>query len=81
MKKYAPLYDHLRAADTPTCTLSFQQVEQLLEERLPASARQHRAWWANEAEGSHVQAAAWMDAGWRVAEVDLETGSVRFQRA
>jgi hypothetical protein len=50
--------------------LTFAEVDQIVD-RLPASANNHRAWWENEVEGSHVQARAWMAAGYKVREVAL----------
>jgi hypothetical protein len=45
---------------------------------LPPSAYEHRAWWSNERQGSHVQAIGWLDAGRRVESVDLDTTRVTF---
>jgi CBS domain-containing protein len=59
--------------------VGFQDLEALLSQELPRSAREHRSWWANDST-SHVQALAWLRAGWRVADVDLETQEVTFQK-
>jgi hypothetical protein len=75
--KYAPLRRYL-ASRTGVERLSFAQIERVLGDALPLSARRHAAWWSNEAEGRHVQAHAWMDAGWRVESVDLEAAEVVF---
>lgn len=80
MSKYAPLRRHLEGRNEREVTLSFDRVDELVGS-LPASARNHRAWWANETDGRHVQARAWTDAGWRVDEVDLTAGHVRFVRS
>jgi hypothetical protein len=40
----------------------------------------HQAYWANESVGSHVQAAAWLNAGYQVEHVELPFGPVRFWR-
>lgn len=37
---------------------------------LPPSANRWQAWWENHG-GAHVQAAAWLEEGWRVVELDL----------
>jgi hypothetical protein len=44
------------------------------------SATKHRAFWANDQEGYHSHAQAWMGAGYRVAYVDREDKIVRFER-
>jgi hypothetical protein len=77
--KYERLGRFLTAAHSDVQTLTFGQVD-LLVGGLPASARLHRPWWGNEVNGQHVQARAWRDVGWRVAEVDLASGRVTFSR-
>jgi putative restriction endonuclease len=77
--KYDRLGRFLAAADSDVQTLAFDQVD-LLVGGLPASAGLHRQWWENEVNGQHVQAHAWIDVGWRVAEVDLASGTVTFSR-
>lgn len=62
-----------------TYTLTFAQVEDLINDNLPPSARQHRAWWANDSTSSR-QAEAWMTSGWAVDDVDLSAEVVRFKR-
>jgi hypothetical protein len=75
-EKYAPLREYL-ASVRGAVELSFDNIEGIVGS-LPASARNHRAWWANDA--THVQARAWLDAGRRVASVELGRGRVRFER-
>ena len=78
MGKYDPLYERLaRAAGE---TLTFGQIDELVQ-GLPPSARKYPAWWANETAGSHVEARAWMGAGWKVLEVDFRAEHVTFRRA
>jgi hypothetical protein len=74
MAKYEPLSQHLRAAPRP-CHMTLAQIEVLVG-GLPASARTHRAWWAND--NTHVQAQAWLAVGRSVGDVDIATGVVRF---
>lgn len=58
--------------------MTFNEIAGLVGS-LPASAWQHREWWANDA--SHVEAAAWLDAGWRVTVVDQRDEWVEFEPA
>jgi hypothetical protein len=60
--------------------MSFEEVADLVG-GLPASAFKYREWWANEQSGSHVQARAWAEAGWRVSEVSLSRQTVMFERS
>ena len=80
--KYAPLEEYLRSAEKPEVSLTFQEIESILDLPLPRSARDHRPWWSNP-RGTHVlsQQSAWLDAGYRVDSVSLgEQGWVQFRR-
>lgn len=61
-------------------TLTYIQIENILNDKLPLSAQRHRAWWSNEIEGFHVQARAWLDAGWLIDTVDLSRKQVKLVR-
>jgi Holliday junction resolvase-like predicted endonuclease len=74
MNKYDPLRDYLAGLDQTSVTMSFGRVEQLVGP-LPASARMHRPWWAND---SKVEARAWRAAGWHVDSVDQRNERVVF---
>jgi hypothetical protein len=80
--KYTPLehYLHDLPESQKEVTLSFQQVERILNDKLPPSAHQYQAWWANEKDGRHVHAHAWMDTGWRRDTVSFSEKWVRFFR-
>lgn len=80
MSKYGALYEYLRAADKQRLRLRFADIERVLGDTLPGSARRHQAWWANDATtGRH--ASAWLSAGWRTADLDLAGEMVSFERA
>jgi hypothetical protein len=80
--KYDPLEKYLRSLPRTQeeVTLSFESIEQVLNDALPPSAHEHRAWWGNQQQGTHVEAIAWMDAGWMVDTVDLREKWVKFVR-
>jgi len=79
--KYDPLVQHLRNAQSDSVRLAFSEVETLIGERLPPSARTYVAWWANSATNdTHGWAHAWQAAGWR-AKVQIANGTVEFTRA
>lgn len=78
MGKYTPLQRNLRAEPQSATELSFGDIEAILGFPLPPSARRHSAaWWSNEP-ATHVQARAWLDAGWKVLWVKGE--KVHFRR-
>jgi hypothetical protein len=75
MSKYRNLTFHLTNLDSEVWETTFNEVEQVLKMPLPDSARKHRPWWANQ---GHAQSAAWLSAGYKTANVDLENEKVTF---
>lgn len=80
MSKYSALRRQLERESGTSVEMTFEELDKIVG-GLPASARRYSAWWSNESEGSHVQAHAWMDAGWRVGHVNLTAERVRFTKA
>lgn len=83
MSKYDPLLISLSAVDDSTdrVTFTFRKVEEIIGEPLPMSARVHPEWWENDSSpNGHVQAKAWLGAGWIKDQVDLQRGIVHFRR-
>lgn len=77
--KYWPLFNHLQQSGLDEVTLSFREIEQIMGDQLPGSARKSRAWWSNRSSGT-VQASAWMKAGYHVEDLDLEREQVTFRK-
>jgi hypothetical protein len=61
-------------------TLTFERIEEILNDRLPPSAREDPPWWGNQKQGIQIETNPWMDAGWMVEIVDLDEEWVRFVR-
>ena len=80
--KYTPLEHYLR--DLPLnrkeTTLSFEQIEKIINAKLPPSAYGFQQWWENEKEGNHVNARAWANPGWKVESVDFNRKQVNLVR-
>lgn len=68
MRKYKPLYNYLKSNEGTYIKLNFEDIERIISDKLPTSASKYRAWWAN---GGHIQANAWLEAGWKVQSVVL----------
>jgi hypothetical protein len=81
--KYEPLEKYLR--DLPQnrreVRLGFEQIENILNTKLPPSAYESRAWWDHETEGNHINKRSWATAGWKVGSLDVDAKWVRFVRA
>jgi len=80
--KYTPLQQYLRELPPgqEVVTLTFELIEQILNDTLPPSAHEDGPWWGNQKQGTNVETIAWMDAGWMVEIVDLKAKWVRFVR-
>lgn len=79
--KYDPLILHLANFDGKALTLTFSDIETLLQAPLPASARSHLAWWGNTtSDPTHSWANRWTAAGWH-AQADLPQERVTFTRS
>ncbi len=76
--KYYPLHQHLSQSAQDEVALTFAEIEALLGAPLPPSAHARRDWWGNRR--SIPPAAAWRSAGYRVAQVDLQSGQVTFRK-
>lgn len=77
--KYQPLLKFLRGSNQSEVILTFAEIEALMNNSLPDSAKIKRAWWSNRSKGA-LQASAWMEAGYRVEEVDLDGQRVTFRK-
>lgn len=77
--RYTPLAIWLQKQEPDEIICSFKQVEDIIQDTLPPSARQHRNWWANDSVG-HTQSQQWLEAGWRVSNINLAEETVVFSR-
>ena len=82
MALYDPLYKWLRPNSANNISVTFDQIEAILEFKLPDTARARPQWWANEVgDTRHVQCRAWMDAGFQTRNLNLAKESVEFAKA
>ncbi len=81
--KYAPLENYLRgiSENQSEVSLGFEQIEGILNDQLPESAYESRAWWDHAKEGNHMNTRAWANAGWKIASLDVNKQQVKFVRA
>ena len=78
--KYGPLKEYLLGLpkSKTDVTLRFAEIEEIIGAKLPKSAFEYPAWWANQSH--NVQAPAWTNAGFVVDAVDFARRTVRFRR-
>lgn len=79
VSKYNPLHTYLRRIDRREVTLTFAEIEAILQCPLPESARQQKAWWSNRNKGA-LQARAWRSADYSVEHLDIENSRVTFRK-
>jgi len=81
--KYSPLEKYLRELPVSQreVILGFEQIESILNNRLPASAYEDKRWWEHETEGNHVNKRTWTNAGWKILSLNVNAEWVKFVRA
>lgn len=79
MGVYWKLSEHLQAQRARVLSMTFADVEHVLGRRLPPSALRYSAWWANNARG-HSHSRAWLEAGWRTEQVDIDGKRLVFRQ-
>ena len=79
MSKYAPLAEHLRGSSQTIVCMTFGEIERVLGTKLPPSAFKHRAWWSNNPTNS-VITNAWLEAGYKTANVDMLDRRLEFRK-
>lgn len=79
MAKYAPLTEFLRNHPLDEVRMTFAQIERVIDAKLPPKAQHHRAWWSNSS-SNNVMTRAWLDAGFRSEQVDMEGRRLVFRR-
>ena len=70
MSKYAPFEMYLKSAGAGTLTLTFAEIESIIKDQLPPSARKHRSWWTNNT-SNNAMTQSWITAGFEVAQVNM----------
>jgi CBS domain-containing protein len=80
--KYAPLANFLlrQPKNQERIIFTFSQIETIIGNQLPAAAREHRSWWANDST-THVQSGQWLKVNWRVVSINMTEEKVTFARA
>lgn len=76
--KYGPFYATLDQASANQMDFTFDEINEILNDPLPPSAYDHRAWWRST--GGHSHAQGWESLGWEVGTLDLEAEEVIFAR-
>lgn len=77
--RYTPLAAHLQSQAGDRDELTFAQIETIIGAQLPAHARKHPSWWANDSVG-HVHSRQWLQVGWRMLNVNISEEKVTFYR-
>ena len=77
-KKYRFLSDYLYESNQARVKLSYDEIENILNFKLPDSASTHRAFWANTT--SHSIALSWLSINYEVVEVDLKDKYIVFEK-
>lgn len=78
MGKYSPLRDFLAKQGKEFVLMSFEEIEHVLGESLPAS-KQYPAWWSNNP-SNNVMTKEWIAAGYQTESVDIAGEKLVFRK-
>lgn len=74
--KYAPLYDYLETSDRDRHHLTMDEIEEIIDAPLPASAKKYDTYWRPS---SQPHAKVWAELGWD-ATPDFDEMTVAFEK-
>jgi hypothetical protein len=77
---YDKLAAHLAARSEPRLMLTFAELEAIVGEPLPLSARHVSQWWHSTDHRRSRHGFAWRTAGWQLEHVDVYAETVTFVR-
>lgn len=69
MSKYEPLYKYLIKQTAKRVTLKMEEIEAIVDFKLPNSAYKYSAWWSNSKAKGHPWCRTWTDAGYFTVDV------------
>ena len=78
MSKYDALRTFLQGQHAERLPMTFAEIERVLGFKLPKS-QTIRAWWSNNPD-NNVMTKAWLDAGYKTEQVDIEGRKLVFHR-
>lgn len=78
MTKYSDLGKYLKSQKNSLIPMTFQEIEAVTGQALPAS-KQYPAWWSNNT-SNNVMTKVWLDAGFRTEQVDIGGERLVFRR-
>lgn len=77
--KYDNLQGFLLRQTATEVPMTFIEIEGIIGQTLPSSARKHRPWWSNNPH-NNVMTKAWLKAGFQSERVDLGSERLVFRR-
>ena len=79
LDEYKKLYTHLCGLEAEEWKTTFSEIEAIIGDKLPDSARKYRGWWANKklVNGLGVDA-LWLEAGWKSVDLDMDAETLTF---
>lgn len=78
MSKYEPLRKFLESSTASEIPMTFAEIERVIGSPLPDS-RNIRAWWSNNP-NNNVMTKAWLAAGYKTEQVDIDGRKLVFRR-
>jgi hypothetical protein len=77
---YKNLTTYLESADlvNNAIRLTFEKIEEIIGDELPAEAHEFRTWWSNQKSANEPQKSGWLDAGFIVIKAKFSENYIDF---
>lgn len=79
-RKYKKLGEYFTKSQQQRIILKFSEIEHIISERLPKSARGRDEWWRGHTLIEGRQSANWIKAGYVVTDLDRAIEKVTFEK-
>ena len=77
--KYDPLGKYLQNRKSDWLA-SFSDIEDIIKNSLPNSARKYPAWWSNDRTSKGRHSRVWLEIGWETQSLNIPSEKVKFVR-
>lgn len=82
MKKYEPLKNYLSQRDDEILLMTFEEIEDIIDAKLPSSAKSNTSWWHSNLMRSIgiIHSLPWLNCGFKPSQIDFEDRKLIFRR-
>ncbi|MBG0763708.1 MAG: hypothetical protein H0S78_02285 [Tissierellales bacterium] len=76
VSKYIPLEEYLKEKNEPHIKLTYKEIEEIINDKLPESAYKYKGWWSNS---EHNRGEIWLNTKYKVVNIELGS-NIEFEK-